>query len=84
MELIRGLDNLRVLKEGKMDRVYKKLELVGVSAKSFEDAIRNAIEKATKTVHGLAWFEVTEQHGKIMDGKVTEFQAVVKVAFKVD
>lgn len=84
MELIRGLDNLRVLKEGKMDRVYKKLELVGVSDKSFEDAIRNAIEKATKTVHGLAWFEVTEQHGKIMDGKVTEFQAVVKVAFKVD
>ncbi|MBI4950196.1 MAG: dodecin domain-containing protein [Deltaproteobacteria bacterium] len=67
-----------------MDRVYKKLELVGVSDKSFEDAIRNAIEKATKTVHGLAWFEVTEQHGKIMDGKVTEFQAVVKVAFKVD
>lgn len=84
MELIRGLDNLRVLKEGKMDWVYKKLELVGVSDKSFEDAIRNAIEKATKTVHGLAWFEVTEQHGKIMDGKVTEFQAVVKVAFKVD
>ena len=75
---------LEFLKEGKMDRVYKKLELVGVSDKSFEDAIRNAIEKATKTVHGLAWFEVTEHHGKIMDGKVTEFQAVVKVAFKVD
>ncbi|MBI2412004.1 MAG: dodecin domain-containing protein [Deltaproteobacteria bacterium] len=67
-----------------MERVYKKLELVGISEKSFEDAIRNAIEKATKTVHGLAWFEVTEQHGKITDGKITEFQAVIKAAFKVD
>lgn len=67
-----------------MERVYKKLELVGISEKSFEDAVRNAIEKATKTVHGLAWFEVTEQHGKITDGKITEFQAVVKAAFKVD
>ncbi len=67
-----------------MERVYKKLELVGVSEKSFEDAVKNAIEKATKTVHGLAWFEVTEQHGKIMDGKITEFQAVIKAAFKVD
>lgn len=67
-----------------MERVYKKLELVGISEKSFEDAVKNAIEKATKTVHGLAWFEVTEQHGKITDGKITEFQAVLKVAFKVD
>lgn len=67
-----------------MERVYKKLELVGISEKSFEDAVKNAIEKATKTVHGLAWFEVTEQHGKITDGKITEFQAVLKAAFKVD
>lgn len=76
--------NSEFSKEGKMERVYKKLELVGISEKSFEDAVRNAIEKATKTVHGLAWFEVTEQHGKITDGKITEFQAVVKAAFKVD
>ncbi|MBI5455119.1 MAG: dodecin domain-containing protein [Deltaproteobacteria bacterium] len=67
-----------------MERVYKKLELVGISEKSFEDAVKNAIEKAAKTVHGLAWFEVTEQHGKITDGKITEFQAVIKAAFKVD
>lgn len=67
-----------------MDRVYKKVELVGISSKSFEDAVNNAIAKATQSLHGLAWFEVIEQHGRIADNKVTEFQAVVKVAFKVD
>lgn len=67
-----------------MDRVYKKIEIVGVSNKSFEQAINNAIEKASKTLHGLAWFEVAEQHGRMDNGKITEFQAVVKVAFKLD
>lgn len=65
-------------------KVFKKIELVGISPTSFEDAISNAVAKASKSIHGLAWFEVTEQHGKIVDGKVTEFQAVLKVAFKID
>ncbi len=67
-----------------MERVYKKVELVGTSPKSFEDAVNNAVEKASKTLHGLAWFEVTEQHGRITEGKVAEYQAVIKVAFKID
>lgn len=67
-----------------MDRTYKKVELVGISSKSFEDAVNTAVEKASKSLHGLAWFEVTEQHGRIVDGKITEYQAVVKVAFQVD
>lgn len=67
-----------------MDRVYKKIELVGISGKSFEDAIKNAIEKASKSLHALAWFEVTEQHGRIDNGKIVEFQAIIKVAFKLD
>lgn len=67
-----------------MDRVYKKIEIVGISGKSFEDAIKNAIEKASKSLHGLAWFEVTEQHGRIDNGKIAEFQAIIKVAFKLD
>lgn len=67
-----------------MEKVYKKIELVGVSNKSYEDAIKNAVEKAALTVHGLSWFEVTEQHGRIIEGKVTEYQAVIKVGFKID
>lgn len=67
-----------------MDRVYKKIELVGISNKGFDDAVANAISKASKSLHGLSWFEVTEQHGKIVDGKVAEFQVILKVAFKLD
>ncbi|MBI5902299.1 MAG: dodecin domain-containing protein [Deltaproteobacteria bacterium] len=65
-------------------KVFKKIELVGVSSTSFEDAIKSAVAKASESLHGLSWFEVTEQHGKIVDGKVAEFQAVLKVAFKID
>ncbi len=67
-----------------MDRTYKKIELVGISAESFEQAIRNAIEKAAESLHGMAWFEVAEQRGHITDGKVVEFQVVLKVALKLD
>ena len=67
-----------------MSKVYKKIELVGTSTKSYEDAIQGAIERASKTLHGLAWFEVIEQHGKVENGKVVEFQAVMKVGFKLD
>ena len=67
-----------------MERVYKKIELVGISTKSFEDAITTAVERAHKTLHGLAWFEVAEQHGRIVEGKVTEYQVILKVAFKLD
>lgn len=76
--------HMPIKKGGIMDRVYKKVELVGVSPKSFEDAVKNAVEKASETLHGMAWFEVTEQHGRITEGKVVEYQAVIKVAFKVD
>lgn len=67
-----------------MDRTYKKIELVGISSKSYEEAISNAVAKASKSLHGLSWFEVVEQHGRIAEGKVVEYQAVIKVAFKLD
>jgi hypothetical protein len=67
-----------------MDKTFKKVELVGISEKSFEDAISNAVARAGKTIHGLSWFEVTEQHGKIVNSEVTEFQVVLKAAFKLD
>lgn len=67
-----------------MDKTFKKIELVGISEKSYEDAISNAIAHASKSIHGLSWFEVSEQHGKVVDGLVTEFQVVLKAAFKLD
>jgi len=67
-----------------MDKTFKRIELVGISEKSFEDAVNSAIERASKTIHGLAWFEISEQHGKIVDGKVAEYQVILKAAFRLD
>ena len=67
-----------------MERTYKKIELIGVSEESYEQAIKNAIGKAAQSVRKLDWFEVQDQRGKVIDGKVVEFQVVLKVAFKLE
>lgn len=66
------------------DKVYKKIRVVGCSKKSFEHAVELAVEKAGKSVHGMAWFEVVEMRGAIADGKVSEWQATLDIALKVD
>jgi flavin-binding protein dodecin len=62
---------------------YKKVELVGSSTSSIEDAINNAIAEANKTIRNLEWFEVTETRGHIKDGKAAHFQVTLKVGFKI-
>jgi len=64
--------------------VYKKIELVGTSDESLEDAIRAAIRKASETLRHLDWFEVKEIRGKIGEGDVQSFQVVLQVGFKLD
>lgn len=66
------------------EHVYKKLELVGSSKESIQDAVRNAVAAAHQTVKNLEWFEVAETRGHIKDGQVAHFQVVVKVGFRVD
>ena len=66
------------------DKVFKKITVVGCSEKGLEQAISTAVEKAAQTVHGLSWFEVAELRGAIRDSKVTEWQATVELAFKVE
>ena len=66
------------------DRVYKKVEIIGVSKISIEDAIQSAVGAAHKTLEKLSWFEVGDIRGHIgPDGKVTEYQVVLKVAFEL-
>ncbi len=67
-----------------MPGTYKKIELVGTSPNSFADAVRNAVEEASKTLHHLDWFEVVEERGCIRDGKVAEFQVTLRIGFKLD
>jgi len=63
------------------NHTYKKIELTGTSDKSLEDAVENAIEKASKTVDDMGWFEVIETRGSIEDGTVAQWQVVIKVGF---
>jgi flavin-binding protein dodecin len=63
------------------DAVYKKIEITGTSDTSIEDAVRNAVTRAAKTVKKMRWFEVIETRGMIDDGKVTQWQVTVKIGF---
>ena len=65
-------------------RVYKIIELVGSSPNSTDEAIRNAIAKAAKTVKHMDWFEVVETRGHIVDGKIAHFQVTLKVGFRIE
>ncbi|MFL9826100.1 dodecin [Rhodoplanes sp. SY1] len=66
------------------EHTYKLVELVGSSPKSIDDAIRNAIARAGKTVRNMRWFEVVGTRGHIEDGKVAHFQVTLKVGFTLD
>jgi len=66
------------------NHVYKIIELVGSSPKGIDDAIRNAIETATKSLRHVAWFEVTQTRGHVADGKVAHFQVSLKAGFRLE
>jgi len=66
------------------DHVYKKIEVVGSSTTSIEDAIENAVERASQSVDNLGWFEVTETRGHIADGKVKHYQVSLKIGFTLE
>jgi len=66
------------------DNVYKVIELVGSSSTSTDDAIENAISKASKTLSNLDWFEVVETRGHIRDGKVAHYQVKLNIGFRLE
>ena len=66
------------------DAVYKSIELTGSSKTSMEDAVQNAIVRASKTIRHMRWFEVVETRGTVDDGQVGEWQVTVKIGFKLE
>jgi dodecin len=66
------------------EHVYKKIELTGSSTKSIEDAVTNAIDRASKTIRNMRWFEVCETRGHLEDGKIAHWQVTIKVGFTLD
>lgn len=64
--------------------VYKMIELVGSSPVSSDDAIRNAIAQASKSIRHMDWFEVTETRGHLADGAIAHFQVTLRVGFRLE
>lgn len=62
---------------------YKKLEIVGSSTTSIEDAIENALAECAKSVRNMDWFEVVDTRGHIQDGKVAHYQVTLKIGFRL-
>jgi len=66
------------------DHVYKLIELTGTSTTSMEDAINNAIRRASASIRKLRWFQVTEIRGDIDRKKVAHWQVTLKAGFTVE
>lgn len=66
------------------ENTYGISEIVGTSSDSMEDAIRNAVAKASQTVRNLDWFEVVSTRGHIVDGAVAHYQVTLKLGFRID
>ncbi|MBA3804491.1 MAG: dodecin domain-containing protein [Acidobacteria bacterium] len=63
--------------------VFKGVEIVGTSTRSFSHAIEVAVERASQTLRNLSWFVVREQRGGLQQGRL-EYQVTLCVYFKLD
>ncbi|MBN1826510.1 MAG: dodecin domain-containing protein [Candidatus Eisenbacteria bacterium] len=66
------------------DHVYKIVELTGSSQKSVEEAVQNAVSRASKTIRNMRWFTVTETRGHLENGKIAYWQVTIKVGFTIE
>ncbi|MBA2444452.1 MAG: dodecin domain-containing protein [Nocardioidaceae bacterium] len=66
------------------NRTYRVTEIVGTSPTGIDDAIRNAVQRASRTLRHLDWFEVTQVRGQVVDDQVEHFQVGLKVGFRLE
>lgn len=66
------------------EHTYRVTEIVGTSHEGVDAAIRNGVGRASETLRGLDWFEVTQVRGHIEDGQVAHFQVGMKLGFRLD
>ena len=66
------------------DHIYRVTEVVGSSSESVQQAIRNGIDRVSRTVRNVEWFETTEIRGRVEDGEITAFQVGLKVGFRLE
>ncbi|WP_104817773.1 dodecin [Kitasatospora sp. MMS16-BH015] len=66
------------------DHVYRVTEIVGSSPESIDAAIRNGVDRASRTLRNLDWFEVTQIRGHLAEGAVAHYQVGLKLGFRLD
>lgn len=64
------------------NRTYQLIEVVGVAQDSYAEAINYAIDRASQTLKGLGWLEVTAHRGLIPESKVSAYQVMLNVGFR--
>jgi dodecin len=66
------------------NRTYRVTEIVGTSPDGIDQAIRNAVQRASQTLRHIDWFEVTQVRGQAKDGQVEHFQVGLKIGFRLE
>ena len=66
-----------------MEHTYKQIEITGSSKESSDQAVRNAIAKASETVRNIHWFEVVSQRGYVEDDEIHYWQVTLKIGFRI-
>lgn len=66
------------------EHVYKQIKLTGSSKAGIEDAVQNAISRASSTVKNMRWFQVVDTRGHIDNGRIAHWQVTIEVGFTLD
>ncbi|MDG9727786.1 MULTISPECIES: dodecin [unclassified Streptomyces] len=66
------------------NHTYRVTEIVGTSPDGVDQAVRNAITRASRTLRNLDWFEVTQVRGQIEEGEVAHWQVGLKLGFRLE
>jgi flavin-binding protein dodecin len=66
------------------DHTYRVTEIVGTSHEGVDAAVRNGVHRASQTLRGLDWFEITQVRGHIVDGEIEHYQVGLKVGFRLE
>jgi dodecin len=66
------------------DHVYRIIEVAGSSENSIEEAIQNAVGRASRTLRQVGWFEVVQTRGHVENGKIGHYQVILKVGFTLE
>ena len=66
------------------DKTYSVIELVGVSEESIQDAVRNALKKASETIRNIDWFKVTKIRGAVKNNSEPIFQVSISLGFRLE